>query len=162
VTRKKTKRKVWPLIDPIEHAAYQASTLSVAEWNRQMTPIIAAVDLLRQGNWEHENWSPLFECLNRIESITKLQRVSDQGLIDDAQAAYTNALLRREKTGACALKAGELATLREVVEVYGSLLKEISHAQFQLACNHTNANMSRVLNQRNGKVIAGVLMENRV
>jgi hypothetical protein len=159
--RKKTKRKVWPLIDPIVHASYQASKLTVPEWNRQMTPVISAVDALSRGLWDRHNWQPVFECLNRIESITKLMHVEDHGLIDDAQQAYTSALLRREATGASAFKANELATLREVVEVYGNLLKEISHAQFQAACNHTNANISRILNQKAGREVGGVLIEQR-
>ena len=159
--RKHTRRKVWPMISTLEHAAYQSSTLTMSEWNVQMTPVLSAIDSLRQGDWQRDNWSPLFEVLNRIESITKILHVQDHGLINDAQAAYTSALLRKESTGACAFKAGELATLREVVEVYGNLLKEISHAQFNAACQHTNANVSRILNQRDGRMVGSVLVEER-
>ena len=157
--RKRTQRKVWPLIDPITHAAYQASKLTVSEWNAQMLPVIKAVEALSKGQWERDNWSPVFECLNRIESITKIMHIDDFGLIGEAQKAYTTALLRRESTGASAFKASELATLREVGDVYGNLLGEISHAQFLKCCNHTNANVSRILNKRDAKAIADVLWE---
>ena len=78
MSRKRTNRKVWELIDPISHAAYQASKLTVAEWNTQMTPVLAAVESLRAGDWDpHENWQPMFEALMRIESILKLKHMPD-------------------------------------------------------------------------------------
>lgn len=159
--RKRTNRKVWALIDPINHAKYQASLLTEKEVSIQMVPVLKSIDLLSRGHWERENWSPIFECLNRIESITKLQHVSDNGLIDDAQKAYTTALIRRETTGAQSFTASELKTIREVASIYEGLLKELSHKQFNEACVHTNANLSRVLRQRNTKEVCGVLIENR-
>lgn len=159
--RKHTKRKVWALVDPINHAKYQASLLTEKEVAIQMVPVLKSIDLLSRGHWERENWSPIFECLNRIESITKLQHVSDNGLIDDAQKAYTDALMRREATGAQSFTSSELKTIREVASVYESLLCELSHKQFNDACVHTNANLSRVLKQRNAKEVCGVIIEKR-
>ncbi len=64
--RKKCNRKVWLKVNPIEHAKYQASLLTQAEWNDQMTPVIAALDRLSRGDWHKvECWQPMFECLNR-------------------------------------------------------------------------------------------------
>lgn len=45
-------------------------------------------------------------------------------------------------------RANELASIREVVNVYGDLLKEASHRQFAEACRHTNANVSRILRNK--------------
>jgi len=159
--RKRTVRKVWALINPITHAKYQASLLTPSEIDKQMIPVRTAIDLLSRGHWERENWSPIFECLNRIESITKLMRVSDNGLIDDAQRAYTSALIRREEKGSQSFKAEELGIVKEVANTYESLLGELTHAQFQRACQHTNANIDRVLKQRNAREVCGVLIEER-
>ena len=38
-----------------------------------------------------------------------------------------------ERTGVRSFKADELALIREVAQVYGDLLKEISHADFKRA-----------------------------
>ncbi len=148
MTRKRTVRRVYDLIDPIAHAAYQASRLTEAEWNRQVIPVQVAVDQLSQGNWTNEHWQSIFECLNRIESMVKLNRIKAQEWIDDAQLAMVQALDRRELTGATAFKAHELATIREILTVYGDLLKEVSHLQFANACRHTTANMTRILSNK--------------
>ena len=54
MTRKRTVRRKWDLIDPLTHAVYQASKLTIAEWNRQVAPVITAVELLRSGDWNPE------------------------------------------------------------------------------------------------------------
>lgn len=148
MTRKRTVRRVYALVDPIAHAAYQASLLSPAEWDTQMKPVIVAVDQLIKGIWTNDTWQPLFECLNRIESLTKLNRVKAGEWIEQAQTAMVDALDRRQATGAQAFRANELASIREVVNVYGDLLKEASHRQFAEACRHTNANVSRILRNK--------------
>jgi hypothetical protein len=161
--RKQTKRKVWGLINPIQHAAYQASKLTQAEWVAQMVPVQTAVEQLLQGNWDKgECWQPMFECLNRIESLTKLNRVDALEFIGAAQNVYITALDRHEKTGAKAFKADEITTLREVVQVYGDLLGECTHRQFSDACTHTAANVSRIVNQRAGRHVAGCYIESTV
>ena len=148
MTRKRTVRRVYALIDPLAHAAYQCSKLAVSEWNTQLIPVQVAVDQLSKGIWTQENWSPLFECMNRIESLTKLNRVEANDWIDQAQQAMVQAMDRKQETGATAFKAQELAMVREIVSVYGDLLKECTHAQFSAACRHTNANISRILSNK--------------
>lgn len=148
MTRKRTVRRVYDLVCPITHAAYQASTLTPTEWQTQMKPVIVAVDQLAQGIWTNDTWQPLFECLNRIESLTKLNHVKAQDWIDKAQQAMVTALDRRTLTGVTAFKADELAMIHEVKALYGDLLKECSHRQFAEACRHTNANISRILSNK--------------
>jgi hypothetical protein len=147
--RKKCNRKVWLKVNPIEHAKYQASLLTHAEWNDQMTPVIAALDRLSRGDWDKvECWQPMFECLNRIESMIVLNRVDAMPFVKQAQSAMVHALDRQKRMGTQSFKAEELATLREVVGVYGDLLKEVTHAQFQRATAHTNANVTRILKNK--------------
>lgn len=144
MTRKRTNRRVYALIDPLTHAAYQCSKLTTSEWNTQLIPVQVAVDQLSRGIWTADTWQPLFECMNRIESLTKLNRVKADDWIDQAQEAMD----RKQQTGATAFKAQELAMVREIVSVYGDLLKECTHAQFAAACRHTNANVSRALSNK--------------
>jgi hypothetical protein len=162
--RKATKRRHWALLNPIEHAKYQAAKLTTAEWNAQMTPIVAALECIQRGEWDVKaNWNPLFHCLNRIESMLHLKKVPDHGLIADCQRVFVQALKRRDTTGACALRADELATLREMTRTYGDLIREVSRADFQRAVAHTDANVNRIVNTRNtqGKTlhVNGALIE---
>ncbi len=162
MSRKRTVRRVYALVNPISHALYQSSKLTVAEWNKQVTPVQVAVDRLSRGDWDNEgSWQPMFECLNRIESLLKLGRVEGQDFVEEAQAVMVAALERRHSSGIVALRAGELAMLREVCKVYGDLLKEASHAQFAAACAHTNANITRILNDKKNARIGGCVFEVR-
>lgn len=165
MSRKKCRRTIRilpPGMTPFEYAQYQASNLTVPEWNEQMTPVIAAIEALSRGEWDvHENWQPLFFALNRIESMTKLKRVDVKEWVESCQAVFVTSLDRMNATGATAFKANELATIREIGQVYGDLLKEVTHKFFQEACAHTDANVQRIIKQRGPGVkdIGGCLIE---
>ena len=149
MSRKRTVLRVYALLDPIAHAAYQASRLTVPEWNKQLTPVLAAVHALSTGDWSpQDNWQPMFESLIRIESMLKLKHMPDHGFIAKAQETYTICLARMDRSGATAFKADELSTIREVAEVYGDLLKEVSHGEFSKACTHAYANVDRVMRSK--------------
>ena len=150
--KKRCKRTHWAKVNPVEHAMYQASKLTTAEWNRQMTPVIVAMEQLTQGHWDPiQDWNPIFFALNRIESMLHIKHVKDHGFITHAQTAITSALDRQKQTGARAFKSDELATIREIVQTYGNLLQEITHRDFEAACAHTDANVTRILTQREPK-----------
>jgi hypothetical protein len=154
--RKRTVRRVWALINPITHAMYQSSKLSSADLDKQITPVLLAIHHLTIGDWAPQlYWQPIFEALNRIESMLKLAHMPDHGLIARAQEVYVICLARYESTGACAFRADELATVREVGDVYRDLLQEITHADFQAACAHADANVSRVIRDKRGISVAG-------
>jgi len=155
--RKRTVRRVYQLVDPIAHAKYQASLLTDAEKVTQMTPIQVAVDRLSRGDWNlHECWQPLFECLNRIESLMKLNRVMDADWLKGCQDMFVGCLERKTT----AFRAQELAKIREITAIYWDLLGEVTHRQFQLACEHTNANVQRIQHQKKGlKRVAGCVIE---
>lgn len=160
MSRKRTNRRRWVKLDPISHAIYQASLLTDAEWNTQILPVRVAVDQLAQGNWDtRQNWSPLFQALNRIEAMLSLKHMPDHGFITQAQEVFTVALGRMEATGATAFKSAELATMRDIVEVYGDLLKEITHRELQEACDNAIANEQRILRSKSGTNVAGCNIE---
>jgi len=153
--RKRRNRTVWqmtPGMTPMELARYQASRLTAAEWNVQLVPVQAAIEALCRGEWEPGNWQPIFDALNRIESMLKLKRMPDHGLIHDGQTAFVSALDRQEATGARAFKAAEMAVIREIGRVYGELLREVTHKDWRDACAHTNANVARIIRARKSVV----------
>ena len=160
--RKHTNRTIHVLVpgrSPLEIAAYNASKLTAEEWNEQIVPVQVAIDGLCKGEWSNNNWQALFDVLNRIESMLKLAKKPDHGFLDDSKAVFVTALDRREATGATAFKADEMATVKDIGQVYGDLLKEITHKGFQLACAHTNANVLRIIKTRKSvKEIAGCLI----
>lgn len=160
--RKHTNRTIHVLVpgrSPLEIAAYNASKLTPEEWNEQNLPLVQAIDGLCRGEWSNDNWQMLFDAINRIESMLKLAKRPDHGFLDLCKGAFVTALDRREATGATAFKADEMATVKDIGQVYGDLLKEVTHKQFRLACAHTKANVLRIIKTRkNVKEIAGCLI----
>jgi hypothetical protein len=161
--RKHTNRTVYALVpgrSPLEIATYNAAKLTPEEWNEQIVPVQVAIDGLCRGEWSNDNWQAVFDVLNRIESMLKLAKRPDHGFLDGCKAIFVTALDRRESTGATAFKAQEMATVKDIGQVYGDLLKEITHKQFQMACAHTNANVARIIKCRKGvKKVSGCLIE---
>ena len=149
--RKYTKRTAWVPVNPIAHAMFQAGKLSAEEWNKQIIPLQVALDQLLTGNWDKVGvWDCFFYALNRIESLTKLNHVPDGGFIERAQGVFMDALDREDRTGAKAFKHDELAVMRELLQTYGDLLKEVSRRQFAEACRHTDANVNRIIRAKKG------------
>lgn len=164
MSRKRCIRKVYvlpPGMTPIQYAQKQASLLTTAEWNEQMIPVVKATEALSRGEWENSTWNALFYALNRIESMTKLEKVDVADWIESCQQVFVDALDRREKTGSREFKASELATIREIGQVYGDLLKEVTHKFFHQACEHTEANVQRIIKQKGDRVtdVSGCLIE---
>lgn len=155
--RKKCNRKVWlSHLTPLEHAKLKAGKLSDKEWNVQMKPVLSAIERISRGDWDKEEcWSPIFQCLNRIESAVKLHRIDGKQFINNAVLALQEIMRRWENKGVQALKADELLTLREVVAAYGDLLKEMSRGQFESVCNHATSNLTRILTQKKFTKING-------
>ena len=153
--RKNTRRTVWqmaPGMTPMELARYQSAKLTPAEWNEQIIPVHAAIESLCRGDWEPRNWQPLFDALNRIESMVWIKHAPDHGLIHDGQQTFETALDRQVRTGSTAFRASEIAIIREIGRVYGELLLEVTHRDFQAACEHTRANIARIIHARTGVV----------
>ena len=160
--RKHTRRVVRPRVDPITAAIRQASLLTIDEWNTQVIPVQVALDQILAGNWDKLSvWDNLFMAANRIESMLKLRHMPDHGFLKQANLTFRAALAREEQTGAKALKHDEIAVLREVVSVYGDLLKEVTHRQFTDACRHTDANVIRLRKSKDVTNVAHCLLDEK-
>jgi hypothetical protein len=161
--RKHTNRTMWAIVpgrSPFEIAQYNAAKLTAEEWNEQIVPLQVAIDSLCRGDWSNQQWQMLFDAVNRIESMLKLAKRPDHGFLDQCKAVFVSALDRRKSKTGTAFKADEMAIIKDVGLVYGDLLKEVTHKQFQQACAHTNANVTRIIKSHKGvKEVSGCLIE---
>lgn len=144
MTRKRCKRSVWSMakgVTPMEHAKHMASKLTQEEITTHHAAVQSVINSLIDGNWDkYQCWSPLFECLARIESLGKLNRIKDyKDFIQSAQDAIVQALNRNKATGATAFNAHEMLMIREIGAAYWTLLHECTHRQFVDACDRTDA-----------------------
>ncbi len=147
--RKATRRTVWVPVNPITHAVWQASKLTTEEWNQQMIPVQLALDALLTGDWTKQtNWNVFFTMLCRIEAMLNLKHADDYGLIQQSRDVFVAALDREANTGAKAFKHTELAVMREIVQVYGGLLTEITHRDWKESVRISEANIDRVVRRK--------------
>lgn len=145
MSRKRCVRRVWRTdINTLELAKLKASLLNPEQWVEQVVPVQTAMDELSRGNWHNDYWQPMFECLNRIEALLKLNRRPDYGFVTEVQTVFV-VCMKRKTTGTTAFRASELLTLRDMVKLYGDLLKEATNKKFADACANTDANMTRIL-----------------
>lgn len=162
MSRKKCKRKVWSMgkgVTPMSHAAHMASKLRLEEINEQHKAVQIVINSLIAGDWDKYNcWSPLFECLARIESLGKLNRIKDyKDFIKSAETAIVQALNRNKATGATSFNAHEMLMIREIGAAYWTLLNECTHRQFIDACDRTDAIKKDYANRMTSKT-GGVLV----
>lgn len=148
--RKATRRTVWVPQNPITHAIWQASKLTTEEWNQQMVMVQVSFDALITGYWTKQtHWNVFFTMLCRIEAMLNLKHADDHGLIQQSRDVFVAALDREANTGAKAFKHDELAVMREIVQVYGDLLKEVTHRDWKEAVRISEANnIERVVRRK--------------
>lgn len=145
--KKRCVRRVWDTgVTAAQVITQNEKTLSPAQWNQQIIPVQAAVNGLLDGDWRGmSNWGPVIECINRIESLLKLARMPDNGFVDEIRVVCVESMERFGSSGAKSFRHGELKLIRELVSVYGDLLKEVKTKQFNLAIAHEHANRARIL-----------------
>ncbi len=147
--RKATRRTVWVPVNPILHAVWQASKLTAEEWNQQIIPVQIAMDALLTGDWTKQtHWNVFFTMLCRIEAMLKLKHADDFGMIQQSRDVFVAALDREANTGAKAFRHDELAVMREIVQVYGDLLKEITHRDFKETVRISEPNIARIVRRK--------------
>jgi len=114
-----------------------------------MVMVQVALDALLTGDWTKQtHWNVFFTMLCRIEAMLNLKHANDYRLIQQARDVYVAALDREGNTGAKAFKHDELAVMREVVQVYGDLLKEITHRDWKESVRISEANIDRIARRK--------------
>ena len=69
--RKKTKRKVWNLIDPLTHAIVGASITQRDKLNQLRLLEYSALDAMTKGSGTIQDWRTLVDVLNLSEMMAR-------------------------------------------------------------------------------------------
>ncbi len=143
MTRKKTRRKHWNLVNPILHAITGATITDTASLNELRKREYLAVEAFRTGTAIPDDWRSLADMLNICETMAR-SGLGPEALEACAQAqqALGNAQQRYKDGKSLGFTGPELTAIREVYEYHDLQRQSVSRSEYEKAIQ-TTANRIR-------------------
>jgi hypothetical protein len=148
--RKRTKRKMWNLIDPIQHAVIGAAITPRQTLNKLRVLEYSALDAITRGKGTVQDWRTLVDVLNLAEVMGK------DGLGPEvlpvcakAQESLHKAAMRYQETGKMGLDGPGIQAVRDLIEYADLQQASISRSEFEMYVmktkNYIKSNGDRVV-----------------
>jgi hypothetical protein len=130
--RKRTKRKVWNLIDPCTHAIVGAAITQRDKLNKLRMLEYSALESITKGNGTIHDWRTLVDVLNLSEMMGK-NGVGPEVLpiCEKAQASLHKAAIRYQETMHIGLDGEGIKAIRELIEYADLQQGSISRSEFE-------------------------------
>lgn len=137
--RKRTRRKIWALVDPIKHATEGCAINTDAMLNKLRIGETNALESLRTGTATIEDWALLTGMLNICETMAK-NGIGPEALpvCEQAQQALIDMAKRYESTKRIGTTAQGLDLLKQVFEYHDLQRQSISRAEYDRFIKKTN------------------------
>ena len=138
MSRKKCRRKVWALIDPIAHAIAGAAITDTASLDKLRMLELSAIEAFAKGRATPDDWRALADMLNVCETMAR-DGIGPEALepCTQAQEALGHAHARH-KAGKPLLFTGlELQTVRDAYEYADLQRASVSRSQLETAVKKT-------------------------
>jgi len=132
MTRKKTKRKQWSLLDPIQHAVVGAAITPRQTLDKLRFVEYSALEAITKGNGTVSDWRTLVDVLNLSEVMAKAG-VGPEVLpiCAQAQESLHKAALRFEETKKMGLDGPGISAIRELIAYADLQQASISRSEFE-------------------------------
>ena len=130
--RKKTKRKVWSLIDNVTHAIVGASITQRDKLDKLRLLEYSALDAMTKGLGTVTDWSTLVDVLNLSEMMGK-NGIGPEVLpiCEKAQEGLHKAAMRYQETMKMGLDGQSIQAIRELIQYADLQQSSISRAEFE-------------------------------
>jgi hypothetical protein len=130
--KKRTKRKVWNLIDPITHAIVGAAITHREKLDKLRMLEYSALEAITKGNGTVQDWRTLVDVLNLSEMMGR-GGIGPEVLpvCEKAQKALHEAALRFEKTKKLGLSGEGIQAIRDLIEFADLQQSSISRSEFE-------------------------------
>jgi hypothetical protein len=130
--RKRTVRRVWKLVNPIQMAIEGASITPRKELDRLLVRELGALDDFTHGRASLQQWHDLATVVNLCETLAH-EGVGPEALeaCGKAQDALIDAARRFTKTQKMGLTGPGLQALRDVIEWHDLQRSSISRSQYE-------------------------------
>lgn len=150
MSRKKTKRKHWNLIDPIAHAVVGAAITPRATLDKLRFLEYSALDAITKGMGTVQDWRTLVDVLNLSEVMAKAGLGPEVlPVCAKAQEALHKAAMRYQETMRMGLDGPGIQAVRELISYADLQQASISRAEFeryvQKTRNYIKSNSDRVV-----------------
>ena len=131
--RKRTKRKVWALLDPIAHSIVGASITPRQTLNKLRVTEYAALDAITKGLGTIQDWRTLVDVLNLSEQMARGGIGKDEVLpvCEKAQTALHEAAIRYQKTMRMGLDGVGIQAIRDLLEYADLQQGSVTRAEFE-------------------------------
>ena len=131
--RKKTKRKVWALIDPIQHGIIGAAITQRDKLDKLRMLEYSALDAITKGQGTIHDWRSLVDVLNLSETMARAGIGKDEVLpvCEKAQKALHEAALRFQSTKRMGLSGEGIQAVRELIQYADLQQSSISRSEFE-------------------------------
>jgi hypothetical protein len=133
MSRKKCRRKVYALVNPILMAIEGAAVTDKACLDKLRLLELAAIDAFRIGRATKDDWKALADLLNLAETMATqgIGRGEVLPACEQAQEALERALDRHDATGKLGIDGPGLEALRELHEYHDLQRLSISRSQYE-------------------------------
>ena len=130
--RKKTKRKIWNLIDPITHALTGAAITQREKLNQLRMLEYSALDSMTKGSGTVTDWRTLVDILNLSEMMGK-NGIGPEVLpiCEKAQESLHKAAMRYQDTMRMGLDGQGIKAIRDLIEYADLQQSSISRSEFE-------------------------------
>ena len=130
--RKRTKRKVWNLIDPLTHAIVGAAITQRDKLDKLRTLEYAALDAITRGKGTITDWRTLVDVMNLSEMMGK-SGIGPEVLpiCEKAQESLHKAAMRFQETKKMGLDGQGIQAIRDLIEYADLQQSSISRSEFE-------------------------------
>jgi len=130
--RKQTKRKVWSLINPIEHAIVGAALVDRNSLDKLRLSELAALDAMIRGKGTLHDWRTLVDLLNLTEMMAR-SGIGPEALeaCSQVQDAMYQAAIRYQETKKMGLNGVGIQAIRDLLEYADLQQQSISRSEFE-------------------------------
>jgi hypothetical protein len=131
--RKKTKRKVWALIDPIQHGIIGAAITQRDKLDKLRMLEYSALDAITKGQGTIHDWRTLVDVLNLSETMARHNIGKDEVLpvCEKAQKALHEAAMRFQSTKRMGLSGEGIQSIRDLIQYADLQQSSISRSEFE-------------------------------
>lgn len=140
MSRKRTVRRVWQRVNPIEHAMKGAAITPRADLDRLLARELSALDDFTHGRASLQQWHDLANAVNLCETLAH-EGVGAEALesCGKAQDALIEAARRFQTSRRMGLSGPGITAMRDVIEYHDLQRASIPRSQYEAAIRLTAA-----------------------
>ena len=135
---------------PINPMAHLGAMMGAACMSRDDTLVRSmalrdAVEKASKGAATRDDWRLIFDCINLVDQLARMRVLQGLDVLEALQETVMQVMDRQRDTGTKALRAQELAALRDFAADYATVLRSVTRQQYAQAQRAVEDRIRRML-----------------